>query len=115
MPTVILPAAADPEALRKRRTREAQQSVLSLLDDLRHVVGKIPGEEWPDTANAVLQHHEPAIDPALLPDDVARLQTAVRDSLIAMRFGDEAGIWAAFRRVRDLDPTIDQLETLRPE
>lgn len=112
MPTVILPAAADPKVAEKRRT-DAQLSVLALLDDLRHVVANMDAASWTEVANAVLDHHEPAINPELLPGDVAALQTACRDSLIAMRFANETGMWNAFRRVRDLDPTVERLEALR--
>lgn len=112
MPTVILPAAANPNVIAKRRL-DAQLSVLSLLDDLRHVAAHVEGAEWAAVAKAVLDHHEPAINPELVPDDVADLQTACRDSLIAMRFADEPGMWAAFRRVRELDDTATRLEALR--
>ena len=112
MPTVILPAAADPKVAEKRRV-DAQLSVLALLDDLRHVVANMEAATWTEVANAVLDHHEPAISPELLPEDVALLQTACRDSLIAMRFADEPGMWNGFRRVRDLDATVERLEAMR--
>ncbi len=59
----------------------AHQSVQALLDDLDHVSNSLPEHERAAGAAAVLDHHHPAVNEALLSTEGRNLQRAARAAL----------------------------------
>ncbi len=95
---------------------EAAESVLALLGDLRHVVGRMPHDEWPEMSKAVLEHHDPPIDEALLNEDQTGLQTACRDALRSLIDDDYVNAKTAIERIRRHEVRLGlELEDLRTE
>lgn len=78
----------------------SEASVDALLGDIRHVVGNTEPEEWATLAAAVLEHHHPPIDDALLSMRVERLQHWCRKMLQAMIDTDEDAIHEAAEMVQ---------------
>ncbi len=96
--------------------QQAAESVLALLGDLRHVVGRMPHLEWPEMSKAVLEHHDPPIDESLLNDDQAGLQTACRDALRALIDDDYVNAKTAIEQIRRHEVRLGlELEDLRTE
>lgn len=84
----------------------ARLSVEALLVDLRHVIGEIPEDQWPDVAQAVLDHHQPPIDEAVLTNDQAQLQIWCRAVLEGLLTGNEDATRAAALKVRQYEDSV---------
>lgn len=76
------------------------------MNDLRHVIGNIPEDEWPSTAGAVLEHHDPPVDESLLSDDQTELQKWCRAVFEGLLIGDEESTRAAALKVRQYEGSV---------
>ncbi len=84
----------------------ARISVEALVNDLRHVIGTIAEEDWPESAKAVLEHHDPPIDEELLTPDQTELQKWCRAVFEGLLVGDEESTRAAALKVRQYEDSV---------
>lgn len=104
-----------PEQVEQRRVAAAE-SVEALLGDLRHVVGRLPHDEWPQMAMAVLEHHDPPIDERLLGPDHIGLQAACRGALAALGDNDYVRAKASIEQIRRFEVRLGlELEDIRTD
>lgn len=77
----IIPDGPGPDAVSQQTAARAaaEESVQALLDDLAYVSTQLPPEQRPDAAQAVLAHHHPPIEEALLSTGMrSRQREAIR-------------------------------------
>lgn len=95
---------------------DAAVSVEALLGDLRHVVGRMPHEEWPAMARQVLEYHDPPIDTALLNGDHIGLQEACRATLDALIADDYGAAKSSIQAIRRYEVRLGlELEDIRSD
>ncbi len=107
------PETASPE---QQARLDASTSVEAILGDLRHVVGRMPHDDWPEMAKTVLEYHEPPIDEALLGADHIGLQNACRGALAALGDNDYVRAKASIELIRKFEVRLGlELEDIRSE
>ncbi len=93
---------------------DAQASVVALLEDLRHVVGRMSHVEWPAMARKVLEHHDPPVAVELLTPDHAGLQDACRQTLDALVADDYNKANSSIESIRRYEARLGlELEDVR--
>ena len=78
----------------------SEGSIDALLGDVRYVVDEADPAEWTTLAAAVLEHHTPPIDEALLSMKTAKLQQWCHTMLEAMTKADEDAVREAAKMVK---------------
>ncbi len=107
---------SSPDDNLERRRAAAAESVEAILGDLRHVVGRMPHEDWPEMAKAVLEHHDPPIAEDLLGPDHIGLQTGCRGALEALSDDDYVRAKASIEQIRRFEVRLGlELEDIRSD
>ncbi|MEZ5229353.1 MAG: hypothetical protein R2710_22650 [Acidimicrobiales bacterium] len=100
----------------EQRRAAAAESVEAILGDLRHVVGRMPHDDWPAMATAVLEHHDPPIADDLLGADHVGLQAACRGALAALADNDYVRAKASIEDIRRFEVRLGlELEDIRTD